>query len=297
MRSQTRCRYNLSVLDAINSPVFGQGTDRIFFGPPVINTAARCECGRLVQFLKKTCAQCQGKKVKEKKLCNCGCYRVEKDGKCQTCGKDIPYQSLKKKPCKTCGSTKKVGADNLCRPCRKRATGGGKKKKKKKLGKPWIGLAHKKKHQERHKKRIKQVAARSGLPASSVQRLSRSERTALWKPYSDRAKLCRDLGFKTYAEYLASDLWRTIRHRVLGASAKCIRCGSAAVQVHHSAYTKQNLSGASVECLHSVCRACHQQSEVRPDGSKRTLDECNAELRIGMPLGEAVTGASRTESR
>lgn len=93
-----------------------------------------------------------------------------------------------------------------------------------------------------------------------------------------RKDFLKALGFKAYAGYLKSDLWRSIRSKIL--PAQCCRCRRPASQVHHSKYTKHNLSGESLRHLHPVCAACHKEAELRPDGKKRKMKETNKFLGL-----------------
>ena len=72
-----------------------------------------------------------------------------------------------------------------------------------------------------------------------------------------RDKVVSELGFADYEEYLKSRLWKDIRDRVLEDNSRC-HCGVSANQVHHSKYTKKNLTGESIYFLHSVCENCHR---------------------------------------
>lgn len=64
--------------------------------------------------------------------------------------------------------------------------------------------------------------------------------------------------FKTYGDYLKSNLWKSIRNRVAkrdGGHCKC--CGSKAECVHHIKYTEGSLRGTSLRYLISLCNVCH----------------------------------------
>lgn len=97
--------------------------------------------------------------------------------------------------------------------------------------------------------------------------------------YAVRKKRMRLLGFPDYAAYLHSELWASIRRRVLARDkGRCCACGEQATQVHHSKYTSHAMAGQGMKHFHSVCRACHHWAEVAPDGRKRSLREANAWL-------------------
>lgn len=92
--------------------------------------------------------------------------------------------------------------------------------------------------------------------------------------YLARNAMLRDLGFGSYLDYLASDLWARIRRSFLPRNARCAICRvRSASQVHHFDYTPQNLAGIDQHLMAPVCGACHHQIEFHDDGSKRWLHE------------------------
>lgn len=106
-------------------------------------------------------------------------------------------------------------------------------------------------------------------------------RKALWKPYSKRNDTCKKIGFKSYAAYLDSPLWKSIRKRVFSfKGGDCVSCGGKANQIHHSEYTYENLSGKTFDGLYPVCGDCHHSAEFSNDGDKRSIDEANNLLKI-----------------
>ncbi len=90
--------------------------------------------------------------------------------------------------------------------------------------------------------------------------------------YQIRNELLRGMGFDTYRAYLESPLWKVIRTRQLELNPWCsLRCGKLARIVHHSRYTADNLTGASVAHLHPLCHACHKAIEHGSRGRKLTM--------------------------
>jgi len=79
--------------------------------------------------------------------------------------------------------------------------------------------------------------------------------------------------------YLRSDLWKTIRARVLKRDGgKCFRCKKRANIVHHLSYEDDVLDGNADDLLVSLCFACH--SFIEFDGSRKTsLAEANQRLQ------------------
>jgi hypothetical protein len=77
--------------------------------------------------------------------------------------------------------------------------------------------------------------------------------------YDQRDEILREIGFASYAEYLASDLWKSIYGRVMTRTRRvCMRCGRGARHVHHTKYTRENLLGHDRRTLWPVCTRCHR---------------------------------------
>jgi len=106
----------------------------------------------------------------------------------------------------------------------------------------------------------------------------RAKRIFPWKPKWKSGKTW-------YEEYLASDLWQTIRGRVLARDgSECQICHVPATVVHHKSYDQTVIAGYRDDLLVSLCRACHQAIEFDADGRKRTLVEANATLDRGQAV-------------
>ncbi len=98
--------------------------------------------------------------------------------------------------------------------------------------------------------------------------------------YAKRNQLLSSLGFSSYSEYLASEVWSAIRVRVLlMAEYKCKICGRPATTVHHIGYGKDALIGHKLTGIVALCSGCHYKIEFSPDGKKRTL--CDAHSAYG----------------
>lgn len=72
-------------------------------------------------------------------------------------------------------------------------------------------------------------------------------------------------GKEKYAKYLESDLWKSIRKRVLDQyNSVCEGCKSTKnIQVHHTVYNEKILSGESLLGLRVVCKTCHETIHKR----------------------------------
>ena len=103
-----------------------------------------------------------------------------------------------------------------------------------------------------------------------------------------RSKILKDLRFSSYREYLSSDVWESIRLRALVRDEfQCQVCGKSANHVHHRSYTREPLSGLSIDELVSLCKDCHFDVEFFPNGWKRTIQQANSRLvellKINLP--------------
>lgn len=99
--------------------------------------------------------------------------------------------------------------------------------------------------------------------------------------YRRRNRKLSDGGLLSYADYLASDDWQTLRQRVLERDDFiCVACGAQARCVHHTNYTQKTLSSKfPTLSLVSLCHRCHGHIEFLPDGTKSTPKEAAKRLR------------------
>lgn len=80
--------------------------------------------------------------------------------------------------------------------------------------------------------------------------------------YEDRDRILAEMGYASYAAYLESDLWKSIRARVIGTRGMaCRMCGKPATAVHHNQYSEANLTGKSLGHLFPICHSCHESVE------------------------------------
>lgn len=93
--------------------------------------------------------------------------------------------------------------------------------------------------------------------------------------YQVRDKILAELGFSSYKDYLASDLWAAIRQTVFSAKSHyCTLCRRFAGEVHHSFYDLDTLRGKKLDYLHPICHQCHHAIEF-PRGNKVSLRVAN----------------------
>lgn len=136
-------------------------------------------------------------------------------------------------------------------------------------------------HREQQLEQLRKKTRKAARAADGYVAAHASEHASL--PYMARNAILAELGFASYADYLRSRLWISIRRRVLGGGKACQLCGERATQVHHSRYTIGNLRGTSTRYLFPVCGDCHAAAERHTNGRKRSLPEANAALRTLTP--------------
>lgn len=100
------------------------------------------------------------------------------------------------------------------------------------------------------------------------------------------------LGFPSYAAYLASELWGSIRDRVFanGNTSCACGCGRAATVVHHKHYSEANLLGVTLHGLLPMHRDCHHGIEFE-EGRKSSLARANKELKARRRANERTAKA------
>lgn len=97
------------------------------------------------------------------------------------------------------------------------------------------------------------------------------------------------LGFDTYDAYLASELWATIRTRILARDGhKCLACGKKAHSVHHVTYAKSVMSGQDDAQLMSICRGCHKAIEFT--GTTKLVHTTDINLKLRKRTVRIKTG-------
>lgn len=87
--------------------------------------------------------------------------------------------------------------------------------------------------------------------------------TSTGRRYARRNATLREMGFETYASYLASPLWGKIKGNVLRRDkGRCQICMKlSAYTAHHISYSKATLRGRDISQLIAVCRGCHRKLE------------------------------------
>lgn len=98
------------------------------------------------------------------------------------------------------------------------------------------------------------------------------------KPYRERDRLLKTLGFPNYKAYLSSTHWRGIRRAHLKQFPDCIVCECPAEEVHHLNYTRATLLGEDPTKLASVCEGHHRECEFNY-GRKVTPRQASNKLK------------------
>ena len=117
------------------------------------------------------------------------------------------------------------------------------------------------------------AAARVTYAANRQQR----KLNAKGEDYGSRNANLRRMGFGSYAEYLASDLWREIRRKVFAAKGRaCSLCNAPASQLHHNRYHTNDLKGKRLTFISPVCRSCHERIEFQGGRKVGVMDAARA---------------------
>lgn len=117
--------------------------------------------------------------------------------------------------------------------------------------------------------------------------------------YQTRAMALREIGFASYAEYLASDLWKSIRAKVYAiAGHDCCLCGKPATELHHNRYHRNDLLGKRLRFIKPICRSCHEGIEfdegkkVGVDQAKKAFGRKRRALKKELPGKPRANGSS-----
>jgi hypothetical protein len=107
--------------------------------------------------------------------------------------------------------------------------------------------------------------------------------TRIPKAYVLRGYELKKLAINSYRdEYLESEIWRSIRQRVLSLDGgKCCvpRCTAVATEVHHNVYSLEVLAGKDLSQLVSLCHRHHTSIEFDKHLGKRDLEGARKALR------------------
>lgn len=110
--------------------------------------------------------------------------------------------------------------------------------------------------------------------------------------YRERNLVLADMGFGSYDDYLKSDLWQSIRERLIDGDRECAFCKRLATQVHHASYDAETMEGLADRWLYPVCRRCHEYGEFGKDGVKLGPQEATDRM-----LGRSIKRQRKRQER
>ena len=130
------------------------------------------------------------------------------------------------------------------------------------ISRPEIGLRH----------AARQKAASRGKAQIHRDTPARANRPGTSNTYAGRNSTLLEMGFPSYNDYLASDLWTGIRNTVWqGKGRQCYLCAGVANVLHHISYGRETLKGEDVHNIVPICNSCHYLVEYNYKGHKRPL--------------------------
>lgn len=123
--------------------------------------------------------------------------------------------------------------------------------------------------------------------AKEGKKFRKAARKEAGESYESRNLILQSLGYKTYADYLTSDLWEHVRGKVFRLKgSNCHLCKAPATELHHNRYHKNDLTGKCVTYIHPVCRGCHSRIEFDKDGQKLPLSVVRSRCKESRPKRE-----------
>lgn len=119
------------------------------------------------------------------------------------------------------------------------------------------------------KRRRRQVGDQ---PRGKQTRQQRLEMLSMVVSELDRKRNLLHLGFHSYAYYLSSPLWASIRLRVIEEKGnKCFVCRDADCdQFHHMDYSLTVLCGDNIDPIFPVCEDCHGKSHSKHKKTRKS---------------------------
>lgn len=102
----------------------------------------------------------------------------------------------------------------------------------------------------------------------------------MWNRYQHRNQILKEMGFDSYADYLKSDLWASLRKQAMKKyHGICQSCGDKATQVHHKHYSRRLLKGEHIIGLKPICKECHKTIEF-DENQKVDVVTANQRMKV-----------------
>lgn len=93
--------------------------------------------------------------------------------------------------------------------------------------------------------------------------------------YQERDENLTQMGFRSYAQYLKSELWKEIRGRVVDKyNSQCTICNQFGRTVHHTSYDLSTMKGDDIQHLTLLCSSCHFKEECTMSFLGKTKVHC-----------------------
>lgn len=114
--------------------------------------------------------------------------------------------------------------------------------------------------------------------------------------HAQRDEVLRTLGYASYDDYLAGDLWKSLRRRVFERDHYlCRLCDRGGYVVYYLSYSMKVLGGHDLGCLTTLCHKCHDVVEFSGGKRKRTLGESVALYHTLLARKAREEGKDRIE--
>jgi len=112
---------------------------------------------------------------------------------------------------------------------------------------------------------------------SEFSRQYHDRKTSRHVRYRVREQSLKTLGFRTYKEYLNSNLWKTLKVRLIGQLCQICKVEKA-YTFHHVTYSIPAMIGELPDQLIPICKRCHYAGEFQ--NAEKILDGKEIDRRL-----------------